>query len=977
MKLRQWCGWMLAILMVLSVCPTAFAGQTGLSNFKKVNAYTPGLFSDVPTKEWYAANVQTAYEMGLVQGNAGKYDPSGKITVAQSITMACRMHHIYHGGSGQFVQGTPWYQVYVDYALQNGMIRAGQFADYNAFATRAQFAEILAAALPEEALPVINTVNSLPDVLRTEPHGEAVFRLYRAGVLSGNDAYGTFAPTSNITRAEAAAILSRMVQPALRKQLSLKAFDPVPPTAVDVSIYIGSSELQVGQRLMLLAEVEPWGAVSALTWRSSDPMVASVDNTGTITAHKAGEVTISATAYNGVTGTLRTPIRVKGTGGVLQYVLTADGKGYEIIGCSADAYIAHIPATYNGLPVVSVRGGAFMNCTNLHTFTVDGNHPVFYVRDGVLFSGKTLVCFPPRWAQKDHYIVPADITAAAPYAFAGILDALNTREPKVASITFQEGFTTLGDYAFAGADNMSLSVFVPASLTNIGKNLLQSQKKNVAFYGDRKSAIGQYAKTNQIPFGQLSEAQPAAQTALTIEPERLEGKELVPFTGNTKTLPGVYGMGYFSYQKAGFDKIYDLTAVQQGFSGEVRMPLEGVWAEMIPDVNGNTQEKCAIQTGLYGAGYTEGTAILRGYDRNGRLIAMQHISGDFIFAFPGAASLGVEGGKNTGLTVIPREPVYVTASGTIPLQPESLHALGDGNRYQYFVLAYPQADFALKQQTGLNIYSTSIFEAATYQQPESTNRYQILRIYTKDASLVEKTGVNSIVTDGMDVLFENEEFLCLMGDQFNQTAEFGKKAYDVLKQVKDTMVGNYYPEDIPIYQVTLVGSGKYPGAGRRVIDIDGSVIEEFDVLALTHEMVHAVDQSVDCAGHVPPSAWMEGRAEYISRKACDALGVSYWKYGDTTDWSFLSEADKADFFRYYYFSTNRETSYNVGYYFFKYLCETYGEDISARITANLAEVTDYPAFAGSEVHAALFKQCVEAATEPGVFQNFVRDVINK
>ena len=977
MKHQRLIGLLLAVLLALSVCPTAFAAQTGLGNFQKENNYTPGLFSDVPEKEWYAANVRTAYELGLVQGSYGRYDPNGNITIAQAITMACRMHSIYHGGSGTFVQGTPWYQVYVDYALQKGMIRAGQFADYNKPATRAQFAVILSAALPDEALPVINTVTTLPDVHPEESHGAAVYRLYRAGVLSGNDAYGTFTPRNSITRAEAAAILSRMVQPSLRKTLALKVKDPIPPTGVDVSIYIGSSQLKVGQTLALDVRLRPEGAASALTWRSSDPTVASVDDQGVVTAHKAGQVTISAAAYNGVTGTLRTPLTVTGTGGVLQYALTADGTGYEITGCSADAFIAHIQAVYNGLPVKAIRGGAFMNCTKLHTFTVDAGHPVFTVRDGVLFSGRTLVCFPPAWARQSYYAVPADVTAAAPYAFAGIYKGFSTSEDGIESVIFPEGFTTLGDYAFAGADNINLRLFMPKSLTQIGKNLLQGQKKNVAFYGDKTCAARTYAQQNNIPFGILTESEPPEMTARTAVPERLDGDRAVPFTGQIKTLEGVYDAGFYTYKTAHINRYLDLSAAQQGFSGEVRLPLTHVWNKIVPDVNGKTQKEFPEQSGLYGAGYTEGDAILRAYDRSGRLMAMQYISGDFSFAFPGAFSLGVEGGKNTALTVLPVEPVYVTADGTLTLQPDAWHKLADGNVFQYFVLEFPQATFAVNMPSGANNLTSSLLDAASEEQPESTDHYQILWLCSKDASRVSRLQEVSVTLDGMAVLFENEEFLCLMADQFQQTETFGQKAYDVFKQVKTTMVGTYYPTEWPVHQVTLIGNGRYPGSSGGVIDIDGLVIEDFDILALTHEMVHAVDQSVACVGKVPPPAWSEGRAEYISRKACDALGVSYWDYKDTMDWSFLSAADKADFFHYYYFSTNQETSYTVGYYFFKYLCETYGEDVSARITANLAALTEYSNWAGDESCAPLFKQCVEAATEPGVFQNFVRDVINR
>lgn len=44
--------------------------------------------------------------------------------------------------------------------------------------------------------------------------------MYEAGILTGNDVYSTFAPTAAITRAEVATIVSRMLDPSLRKTFS-------------------------------------------------------------------------------------------------------------------------------------------------------------------------------------------------------------------------------------------------------------------------------------------------------------------------------------------------------------------------------------------------------------------------------------------------------------------------------------------------------------------------------------------------------------------------------------------------------------------------------------------------------------------------------------------------------------------------------------------------------------------------------------
>ena len=53
------------------------------------------------------------------------------------------------------------------------------------------------------------------------PYASAVYRLYRAGILAGSDANGTFSPLSYITRAEAAAVVSRMADSDNRIAFSL------------------------------------------------------------------------------------------------------------------------------------------------------------------------------------------------------------------------------------------------------------------------------------------------------------------------------------------------------------------------------------------------------------------------------------------------------------------------------------------------------------------------------------------------------------------------------------------------------------------------------------------------------------------------------------------------------------------------------------------------------------------------------------
>lgn len=208
--------------LLLAMIPSAFAAGS-LSNFQKTETFRNGQFSDVSASHWAYSNVKSSYEYGLMNGQGNKtFAPNGSLTVAATITVAARIHSIYNTGSENFVQGSPWYQCYVDYALENGLID-GEYANYNAAIQRWEFAQILGRALPDTALQSINTVEdgAIPDVPASASFSADVYRLYRAGILTGSGADSKFSPYSGILRSEAAAIISRMVEPGLRKQFTL------------------------------------------------------------------------------------------------------------------------------------------------------------------------------------------------------------------------------------------------------------------------------------------------------------------------------------------------------------------------------------------------------------------------------------------------------------------------------------------------------------------------------------------------------------------------------------------------------------------------------------------------------------------------------------------------------------------------------------------------------------------------------------
>ena len=182
-------------------------------------------FVDVPLSEWYYNDVFIAYHQGLINGMTDySFGPDNNLTIAHALKFAACMHQIYTEGkvSLPMVSGSDWYLVYLDYCLANGIIAPGQFSNYNATATRAQFAVIFANALPAEAYTQINTIadGAIPDVSATTYGADAVYKLYRAGITQGSTG-NVYMPESPIRRCEVAAILTRMMNEEERMHFSL------------------------------------------------------------------------------------------------------------------------------------------------------------------------------------------------------------------------------------------------------------------------------------------------------------------------------------------------------------------------------------------------------------------------------------------------------------------------------------------------------------------------------------------------------------------------------------------------------------------------------------------------------------------------------------------------------------------------------------------------------------------------------------
>ena len=148
--------------------------------------------------------------------------------------------------------------------------------------------------------------------------------------------------------------------------VTMKFFDP--PTSLTLSER--QATLQVGETLKLTVDCNCGG-----TWESSDDAVATVSNTGLITALKKGSATITATTYNGISADCKVTVTADPTSIVLDeqtYTLNvgqtrqlkatlSEGSESEITWAVEDATYATVNA--DGLLTALVRGTTRVKAT--------------------------------------------------------------------------------------------------------------------------------------------------------------------------------------------------------------------------------------------------------------------------------------------------------------------------------------------------------------------------------------------------------------------------------------------------------------------------------------------------------------------------------------------------------------------------------------------------------------------------------------
>ena len=725
-------------------------------------------------------------------------------------------------------------------------------------------------------------------------------------------------------------------------------------------------EIDIAKPFQIPYSTIPSDTFEKIKWESHDPESGTVDANGLVTPLKTGYLYIRAFREN---GEYLGSVNLLVTGDFyqtdcLQYALTSDGTGYRIVGCTGDPGRVSIPAFHEGLPVVGFEPGAFKDCTRMTDIALEDGHTTLYLENASLYANlpqKTLLYHPGYHFARKHYQVAHGTKAIAAYAFANSY---------LSDLTIPEGVVSIGDYAFYKLP-WSISIYMPDSLSDFGKFLFQGQKASAAFYAnDWDSPAAVYAEKNNIPCGVIVQRTPEPTPAPTPTPVPTP-TPFIPELDESNIV--IFNQLDYPYYKEHYIKcFYDISGLEKEDVTEVRLAIKDQWRDMA------YYPELAKQTGLYGTGYTDQEAVLRAYDQNDRLIGSKRISGSFYFSFDGARTLGVSGGKGTSLIVVPTKPIIITSPGRYPVMPSQWHSTFDGDLYQHYIIAMPRAAWSSSFPYHLNIISGNLTSCKTGASVTSSEEYMLLSVHTNDGTRADQINLYTYIFDKLECLFNNDRLGVYASSLPEKSKNLGAKINEAFENTLSEMLSGHLPDSLSFGKVYVNIDGSYPLAVNGTIHLDNPffIYDDGDACTFIHEFTHAIDQKLvgPQIEDILPTAWMEGRAEYVSRDVCSKQNYNYnstdYVDGKDTDWSFISDEDRADFFRYYHESANRVSTYLIGYQFYDFLIDTYGKNVGSKIMYNIA-ATPYDASEGVE----FFKKCVEAATETGVFQRFVDDVI--
>ncbi|MDK2801283.1 MAG: hypothetical protein PWP27_1833 [Clostridiales bacterium] len=209
---------------------------TGPLNPVMVHASSEFQFSDVKKTDWFYPTVSKLVEKGYIGGYPdGTFKPQNNIRVSEFTKILISAI----GYQVDVSKGGYWAEGYINKAKELGIIKDGEFGDYDRYITRGEMARMIVRAGTDSSIKEQGISLDVPenykeysslitDYSTLDPNSQDIaLKIFTSGIISGFPD-GSFGFNKNATRAEACAILIRFLEKEQRKI-------PILPEKVDFS----------------------------------------------------------------------------------------------------------------------------------------------------------------------------------------------------------------------------------------------------------------------------------------------------------------------------------------------------------------------------------------------------------------------------------------------------------------------------------------------------------------------------------------------------------------------------------------------------------------------------------------------------------------------------------------------------------------------------------------------------------------------
>lgn len=173
-------------------------------------------FTDVPSNHWASTSISKMADKGIMSGIGNNlFAPSQQLSNAEFITMLVRQFYSDKMGA----EGSAWYAPFMAGAKSANILTGTNVGSNEGLATstinRYDMAQLMYNVLKAEGI----TTSSLSDTSKVadwasvpSTYQDAVSVCYNMGMLSGVDNKGTFNGTGVMDRAQAAVVMSRLIE---------------------------------------------------------------------------------------------------------------------------------------------------------------------------------------------------------------------------------------------------------------------------------------------------------------------------------------------------------------------------------------------------------------------------------------------------------------------------------------------------------------------------------------------------------------------------------------------------------------------------------------------------------------------------------------------------------------------------------------------------------------------------------------------